>query len=253
MNSQILKIVALSFFLLLPGIASANLIKVDLTGTVTDVQGRYVLILDRRGGIQSSIINIGDSISFSFIYSETPASTSGTSENYLDAISSFTASVGGYQFSGERGLVELANDQVESGRVNRIFDQLLFSFAEADFLQTTGSIGYDLDDNSINTDLFNNNLDAKSPLSSVILDVSSDDSLFDSLDLTEQTTQLAFSDLSLPTFNMRFGEVRGNFFLVDGQFDSVKVTNLTAVPVPAAFFLFCTGFFGLLGLRKAGG
>ena len=203
-------------------IAFSDTIKVDLTGKVTALGGKYFVILNRRGGVNSSFINIGDRISSSFTFNETPSSVTGTRENYLEAITAFKSKVGNYDFSGLSGAINISETQ--RSRNSQLTDGFQLLLNEADFSVTDGDVGYNLDDNSISTDA----LTGKVPLTSVTINVLSDDNLFNGLNLKENTIKLIFDDLSLATFQMTFGKG----VIIGGEFDKVTITNLTEVSTP---------------------
>ena len=224
LHSQIILLLLIALFTSTTAFGST--IKVDLTGNVTSFAGKIVTVAERSElGLGPTIINVGDTILYSFTFEETPSSSApGSIANYLTATTLFNGSVGNYDFSGTSGSIGITNDA--RGR-RSVSDSIGISVSESDFGFTDGNIGLNQVDNSITT----GHSEANLPLTSITVGVNSDGTLIDSLDLTESTFNLAFANLSLAAFQMNFSNTS---ITIAGTLSSVNITNLTGGPVPVA-------------------
>ncbi len=214
-------------------------IQVDLSGSVTSLGG--------ASGPGNGVINVGDAISYSFTFDEQTTSGSTGVVRYLYSITDFTGSVGSYLFSGNTGDVFLRNDsasgtlfggnpfdQISISNYNAAVNSAALGLTRDDFTSTSGNVaGY--------------------PLRSVSLLIQTDDTTFLSdLNFSEQAMLSTSANLPLLGFSMFFmdGAFGSVPVSVDGSFSSMTVTNLSAVPVPAAVWLFASGLMGMVGVAR---
>ncbi len=222
--------------LLASNTAFSAAIKIDLSGTVTSLNGRLVVAAERGGGLGSTFINIGDTINYSFTFEETLALGSGSTNSYPDAISAFSGNVGSYNFSGISGLASIINDG--RSRSGPSFDRLGFSFSA--FTNTDGNAELDTSGNSIITGDLS---DFSFPLSLIGMGLQSDSTLISNTDLVEENITSAFSDPSMVPFRMDFS----TGLVINGTFNSATIS---AVPLPGATWLFGSALLGLGAVKR---
>ena len=232
-------------FLLFAGMLGFNMvqaatIQVDLQGTVTTIYG--------TSANYNNVFSVGDSISYTFTFDESFYIPNATGViRYKNSITSFAGSVGSYQFTGGSGSAFVRNDQ-SGGTIfgGNPYDQLTISnynatanlaylgLARDDFTSTGGDV-------------------AGFPLRTVEVSIQTDDTSFlSSLDFSEQAVASMASYLSLVNFRMVFSNDAFGITPLGilGDVTSINVTNLSAVPVPAAVWLFGSGLVGLIGIAR---
>jgi len=230
--------------LLIPYTSFADTIRIDLTGTVSALAGVSINNAERTGGLNSSFINIGDSINYSLTFEETPAPVFGRSATYQNSLSSFAGSVGSYDFFASAGLINIINN----GRVRAgpSFDNLdifmLDDFSRNDISSTSGNAMFNSTDNTITLDPLGAATTAA--LTEIALNTRSDITLINNTDLFEETVKQALFNTDNVSFRMEFGTL----FIVNGTFNNAVVTNVSAVPLPSAAWLLFSGLAGLVGL-----
>lgn len=114
MKKKMLVGLAMGLFMFAINSAYASSIKVDFSGSVNTLGS------SAQG---NGVINVGDSINYSFIFDEATSGEITGVTRYLSSITSFSGSVGTYLFSGNGGDVFIRND-VEH---NASFDQVTIS------------------------------------------------------------------------------------------------------------------------------
>lgn len=219
--------------------AYAATVTVNLTGYVTSVSGIAV---------GNGFFNVGSAINYNLTFEETaslyPASTV---DSFSHSVSSFSATVGGYDFAGDNGRAFARNNGVVSGifggspydqftltHNDLARNQTFYFLNRNDFTSSDGQVG--------GRPLANASLTMQTTDTSFVSGVDFNAAIFQAL--AANPSYLGLMDFSLYFDTTPVGTVDG---LVLGKFTSITVTT---VPVPAAMWLLGSGVVGLFGFAR---
>jgi hypothetical protein len=211
-------------------------IQVEVSGTLSYAHGN-----DASGNATTSdIVKVGDAFSYRLIFNETNSPEYGTID--LNAITGFSGHAGGFSFSGQSGQAyTLRQDDPPNGN---------------NFITVHGTNAFN--DNPGNRNDFTQVSD---PVGGVQLNLIS----FNSVTGVDRVYNLALTQDKLPSaippgsghlfiqFSKPSGQQINEQFQLIGALDTITVTNLdnvSAVPVPAAVWLFGSGLLSLFGFSQ---
>jgi len=228
--------VALMMFLsLFAGHANAASITVQLVGEVTGVSGVVV---------GNSFFNLGDAITYNLEFDEELASSSPI-DTFTSAITSFSGSVGTYDFAGSTGQAFTRNNGTAGSLFGgNPFDQISISHNDLD--RNLAFLG--LNRNDFTSD---DGLIGGKPLAQVRLSAQTDDTSFMSSNdfdasifqaLAGNSTYLDLLGFSMSFDIDAFGSVDGT---ASGEFNSI-----TVVPEPSTGLLLSLGLITMLASRR---
>ncbi len=241
-----IKIITASLVLFLASSANASIFRLDMNGSV---------IWTGSGVPAGAPIARNDAVSLSVVFDDSVAANNvgSTTANFYDSIISFDGSYGSYAFSGDNSSVRLGNGNatrngVTGDTIKLALQGVALNSASGinrnDFISTDGSVGGQIL-RSVEFDVFNENTNF----------INSGDSISVALNaLVADFSTLTANDPFADNVGLRisFSDQAWGSFPVAATADisSLTLTQVSAVPVPAAVWLFGSGLAGLAGFAR---